>query len=365
MKEEKNWPFRMPTVLSLLTALLLVFAASCGGGGGREGDTRVDHAGVPATDGDLVEESVFALLYEDGTMVFQYGNTPEDGRTIAAVYPVNLTSEYPHQGGDSPGVEPVPETPWYEKRDVITRVDFADKIAPIYMSCWFMGLENLTEITNFDNLDISNVISMRTAFYGCKNLKALDVSRWDTSGVESLHGLFTSCSSLTELDVSGWNVSDAKDISGLFTGTSVTALDVSGWDTSHAEDIHGMFANCSGLTELDVSEWNTANVTRFNGLFMGCTGLTELDLSGWDTSSGNLFAFMFKGCTNLKTIWGPERFLAADDMMKNGDREIFADCSALVGGNGTKYDKNHTDLTYARIDTAGAPGYFTRMERSG
>ena len=38
---------------------------------------------------------------------------------------------------------------------------------------------------------------------------------------------------------------------------------------------------------------------------------------------------------------------------------MFRDCSALVGGNGTKYDESHTDKEYARIDTPSTPGYFT------
>lgn len=38
---------------------------------------------------------------------------------------------------------------------------------------------------------------------------------------------------------------------------------------------------------------------------------------------------------------------------------MFNNCTNLVGGNGTKYDDNHTDAEYARFDAPGAPGYFT------
>jgi len=32
--------------------------------------------------------------------------------------------------------------------------------------------------------------------------------------------------------------------------------------------------------------------------------------------------------------------------------------SALVSGNGTKYNANYVDKTYARVDTASTPRYF-------
>ena len=41
--------------------------------------------------------------------------------------------------------------------------------------------------------------------------------------------------------------------------------------------------------------------------------------------------------------------------------DVFKGCTALVGGQGTKYDAEHTDYTYAHIDGGtDNPGYFTR-----
>jgi len=39
---------------------------------------------------------------------------------------------------------------------------------------------------------------------------------------------------------------------------------------------------------------------------------------------------------------------------------MFLECEKIVGGNGTTYNAEHIDATYARIDTDGAPGYFTK-----
>ena len=38
---------------------------------------------------------------------------------------------------------------------------------------------------------------------------------------------------------------------------------------------------------------------------------------------------------------------------------MFTNCTSLVGGNGTTYNSNMDGITYARIDTADNPGYFT------
>ena len=43
----------------------------------------------------------------------------------------------------------------------------------------------------------------------------------------------------------------------------------------------------------------------------------------------------------------------------DGEESGKPDTPALVGGNGSAYDPEHIDLTYARIDAADAPGYFT------
>jgi hypothetical protein len=38
---------------------------------------------------------------------------------------------------------------------------------------------------------------------------------------------------------------------------------------------------------------------------------------------------------------------------------MFANCTALVGGNGTVYNSSYKDKTYACIDSEDTPGYFT------
>ena len=46
--------------------------------------------GGRATDADAA--NVYAILYEDGTLVFQNSDTPEPGRAVAETYEVDLSA---------------------------------------------------------------------------------------------------------------------------------------------------------------------------------------------------------------------------------------------------------------------------------
>ena len=65
---------------------------------------------------------------------------------------------------------------------------------------------------------------------------------------------------------------------------------------------------------------------------------------------------MFKYNSNLKTIYASKSFNINN--VSNASN-IFEGCTNLVGGNGTKYNSSYVSKTYARIDTASTPGYFT------
>ena len=69
---------------------------------------------------------------------------------------------------------------------------------------------------------------------------------------------------------------------------------------------------------------------------------------------------MFEDSSSLTTIYVSDRFVTSSVITNNYYPEnTFLGCTSLVGGNGTHYDSNHVDHTYARIDAPGTPGYFT------
>ena len=102
-------------------------------------------AGAYATDAETAELSaadVYAILYEDGELVFQYGDTPETGRAVTKTYPLDLSGY----------MFPL-DVPWHDETDSIRIVSFADEISPTSTDSWFFGCHNLERIDKAWNLN--------------------------------------------------------------------------------------------------------------------------------------------------------------------------------------------------------------------
>ena len=201
-----------------------------------------------ATNGDMQKKidptDIYAMLYADGELVLSprpitpekevYGNGAGNYGKVVNPYAV-----------------PWNPNPFSSKPLSIQKVRLLDTIAPTSCSSWFMNCENLTEISNFEKLNVSN----------CNYFTSM----------------FDTCTSLVNLDaLKNWNVSNAKKF-----------LD--------------MFKNCTSLVNIDgLSNWNVSNVTIFRGVFYKCTSLVNIDgLKNWNVSNGNDFQYMFDGCTSL------------------------------------------------------------------
>ena len=276
---------------------------------------------------------------------------------------------------------------------------------------WFLGMTNLVSITGLSYLNTSEVTNMVWMFSGCYSLTSLDLSSFNTSKVTSMEGMFQDCDSLTSLDLSSFNTSQVTSMEYMFNYCrSLTSVDLSSFNTSQVTNMEYMFKDCQSLTSLDLSSFNTSQVTRMKGIFEDCCGLTSLDLSSFNTSkvtdmtymffncwsltSVDLSSFntsqvtnmgvmfyncyslirldlssfntskvtemgtMFFDCTNLRTIFVGSDWTTAS--LINSDNYMFDGCTSLVGGQGTTYDANHVDATYAHIDGGPSnPGYFT------
>ena len=195
----------------------------------------------------------------------------------------------------------------------------------------FRGFKAATEMPIIERVDTSNVTDMQRMFNQDSALTRLDVSHFDTSNVTTMVSMFYNCSNLTELDVSNFA-------------------------TGNVKSFQMTFMQCKKLTTLDVSHFDTSNVTDIGQMFRECIGLTSLDLSSFDTSKVTAMNSTFNGCTNLVTIYVSNKFVTTK---AGSNTNMFLNDTKLVGGNGTTYNSSNTGLTYARIDKAGSPGYFT------
>ena len=257
------------------------------------------------------------VVFNDGTLTFYCDNQRSSRQ--GTKYELN-------EGNKKPG--------WSENANNITTVVFDSSFAnarPKSTYYWFRDAKSLSDIVDVKYLNTSNVTNMSYMFYGCSGLMSLDVSKFVTSNVKDMEQMFDGCSGLTSLDVSNF-------------------------DTSNVTDMFAMFRQCSNLTSLDVSKFNTSNVTSMFAMFRHCSGLTSLDVSNFDTSNVTSMRYMFFDCSRLTTIYAGDKWSTAN--VTSGE-DMFSGCTNLVGGNGTKYNANHIDVEYARIDKAGALGYFT------
>lgn len=209
-----------------------------------------------------------------------------------------------------------------------------------YVECeWSNQKENITTVV-FDS-----------SFSNCTSLTS--ITHW-----------FNSCWNLTSIiNINNLKTYNVTDMSGMFYGcTSLKNLDVSGFYTAKVKDMNEMFRDCSSLTSLDVSGFKTENVRNMGFMFNGCSNLTSLDMSGFSTTNVEYMAHMFRYCSSLTTIYVGDGWRTT----KVTDSDLmFSECTSLVGGEGTQYDENHTDHTYAHIDEGTAnPGYFTYKKAS-
>ena len=225
---------------------------------------------------------------------------------------------------------------WYSKRTSILTVNIIDEFSPKTAYQMF----EYCKITSLDlsKLNTSNVTSMRNMFYRCDNLTSLDLSNFDTSNVTDMRDMFNYCRSLTSLDLSNF------DTSNIVTSMSY------------------MFFYCQSLISLDLSNFDTSNVTSMAYMFCYCQSLISLDLSNFDTSNVTDMSYMFYNCSNLKIIL-VSNLWNMNDVSTSTD--AFLDCINIIGQQGTIYNQNHIDKTYAHIDYGIInPGYLTYQSLS-
>ena len=231
------------------------------------------------------------------------------------------------------------DIPWYEDRLSVTTVKFDNSFANyagLTSTKWMLGdLANLESVVGIENLKTDNVTDMSSMFMG-SGMSSLDLSSFNTANVTDMSSMFEMCLNLTSLNLSNFNTAKVKNMSNMFYRCeTLESLNLESFVTSSLTDMGDMFHDCKILTSLDLSSFNTGQVTRMGQLFWGDEKLVTIYVgNGWSTA----------GLTG------------------SSEESMFKVCSALVGENGTTYDADHEDYTYAHIDGGTSnPGYLTNV----
>lgn len=281
-----------------------------------------------------VSASVFSLE-SDNTTLYMIANGVDidpdlykyDGETISVVYdvPVNNTNN---------------TVPWVnELYFTATTFNIGESVSsfkPTSLNCWFgwsMSTDespsHLRTINGLENIDTSNVTSLKSTFANTQYLTSIDISSWDVTNVtyighifencqqlvdlrlpdmsqcefENIYYAFKNCLSIESIDVSNWDVSAVRDFSEVFRKcTSLKTLDVSNWNTSNARSFYALFAECESLKNIAVENWDVHRATTFEYMFYSCWEIVSFDLSNWDTTNLQSTKEMFKYCYSLVDV---------------------------------------------------------------
>ncbi len=256
------------------------------------------------------------------------------------------------------------------------------------MYAMFNGCKGLKNLTLPEQFNTSSVTNMSAMFKACSALTSLNLSSFDTSNVTTMSDMFNSCGNgIAELDLTSFNTSKVTTMQRMFESSKITVINLAGSNFSSdkltsmrnmfargtattikfsssftAEKVNDMtsaFLFCNKLTTLDLSYFKPQSLTQMQNTFNG-TALTELDLSGFNTSKVSTMQAIFSDCKSLKTIYVGDGWILSTTITST---DMFKNCTALVGGNGTTYSSSNVTAAYAVIDGAnGAHGYLTAKE---
>lgn len=270
------------------------------------------------------------------------------------------------------------------KSIVINNLDTSQVQSMEEMFSYNYALESIVFGAN-SGFGTSNVTTMKTMFAECRAVTALDLTSFTTSRVTDMTNMFLRCNKLTNIaGLPQFDTSQVTTMSGMFCAcSSMTSLNLSNFNTLSVTDMSSMFSGCSSLSALNTGSFNTSNVTTMSSMFSGCSSLSSIDLSNFDTSAVTTMYSMFDQCsvltalnlasfktekvTNMSRMFTQAGFLRTITVSDTFDvsnvtnsYQMFLSCRNIKGGEGTVYDGNNTDKTYAHIDGGTSdPGYFT------
>ena len=252
-------------------------------------DLDTDKAGLWVA--ELRSDAKCALLYDDGYLVFQDGDTADENHG-------NLVGVFSGFDTNNSGYPT-----WRNNSSSVIHVVFETEVAPVYLGYWFQNMSHLIDIENINLLDTANVTSMYYMFYGCSSLTSLDLSSFDTLSVTDMQRMFQGCLNLVDLNLSGFDTRNVTDMSYMFYNcASLTSLDVSCFNVSSVTNMTYMFYNCLGLTSLDLSDFDVSSVTNMSYMFYNCSSLVSLNVSNFGTRSVTNMYYMFYGCSSLTSL---------------------------------------------------------------
>ncbi len=225
-----------------------------------DGDyARVDTPDAPGYFTDKTQ-LVYAVVYDDGELVFQDEPGEQEGRTASQVYQI-------HESGTT-------ATPVWANNEAITSVSFECAIAPQSLAFFFRDCPGLERV-DLSGLDMSQTTSTYYMFSNCSNLESVDLSGKQTPALTNMAFMFSACPKLKSVNLEGLDTSKVTNMMSLFNGcSSLGSVDISSFDSSSLRLMDNMFYGCSKLqTVYATSAFDGIKVSSSANAFRNCTAL--------------------------------------------------------------------------------------------
>ena len=204
----------------------------------------------------------------------------------------------------------------------------------INMDNMFYNCSNLNDII-ISNLYTENVISMKNMFNGCINLTNIDFHSFNTKNVINMSGMFQGCEKLEKLNIINFDTHNVVDMSNLFRDcNNIIDMNLSSFDTTKVKNMSGMFYMCSNLNKLDLSNFDIKNVENMDEMFCFCDKLTNVIINSFSATNIKSMEKMFYNCTNLINL----------DLSKFHTEKVENMCKLFYGC------KNMKDLNISNFD---------------
>ena len=241
----------------------------------KKGKTLVGGTGYDINfDSVIIDMTPYAMLYSDGSMVFQHGDKVESGKTLSNKYTGFCETSYANSG----------VVPWNSSINNIKNVSFRDEISPISIAYWFYNSRNLITI-NMVNFNWSKVTNMSHSYIRGYNLTGSPVCG---NNVTNMYRAYANCPNLTGSPVCGDRVIDMFS-----TYQDCTRLKGSPVCGNNVTTMYRAYYNCPNLTGSPVCG---DNVTNMRYTYYNCRNLTGSPVCGDKVTD---MGYTYYNCYNL------------------------------------------------------------------
>ena len=269
------------------------------------------------------ESEVYAILYTNGDLVIQNGDTPDESHGSVE----NTFTGFITRKGD-------PSTAWGSYKSKVVRFYIDDEIHPYTIAYWFYNYPNLISISGLENIKTDLLENATRAFENIPKITELNLCGMELHNVVTkglfqnnpalkkvsnikitydrdvnANAIFNGCPVLEEADISDWRFTGVKDLSYMFNDCKkLTAIDISDWGADSVTNLYYAFRNCNLVETLDFSGWNLGAVTDIGSCFEVNSKLKELNLGTMNAENISMNSYTFTRDNNLEKITLPGNF---------------------------------------------------------